>query len=104
VGSLPTHLKTIKENDMGRTKGSINGVRKQVEYGDYKYNVGDIVIYMGGLYEEYKGKSATIISRSKRRIYRYYDVEFESGKRMELKEEWIKINNIIDCEDVIDEN
>ena len=56
---------------------------------NYKYNIGDRVTYLGGLYVEYKTKSGTIIAKSTRKGFNYYIVVFEDGKQMELRENWI---------------
>lgn len=55
----------------------------------FKYDLCDRVTYLGGLYVEYKHKIGTIIARSCRKSFNYYIVEFEDGKQMELRENWI---------------
>ena len=56
----------------------------------YKFKIDDVVIYLGGLYTEYKNCKATVLSRSNQKSMNYYTVEFENGKIMELKENWIE--------------
>jgi hypothetical protein len=56
----------------------------------YKFEVGDMVIHIGNIYEQYKLKTATIMSRNTRKSIPYYLIEFEDGKQMEVKETWIK--------------
>jgi hypothetical protein len=56
----------------------------------YKFDVGDMVIHIGKLYDQYKLKTATIMSRNTRKSIPYYLIEFEDGKQMEVKETWIK--------------
>jgi hypothetical protein len=62
----------------------------------YKYNIGDSIIYLGGLYKEYQNKSAVIIEKSYRKSFAYYVVKFEDGKTMELREGWIKVAEVED--------
>jgi hypothetical protein len=56
----------------------------------YKFEVGDMAIHIGNIYEQYKLKTATIMSRNTRKSIPYYLIEFEDGKQMEVKETWIK--------------
>lgn len=60
----------------------------------YKFEVGNMVIHLGSLYEEYKLKIAKVLSRSERKATNYYLIEFEDGKQMEVKESWIKGLNL----------
>jgi hypothetical protein len=73
------------------TNKIVNTVKSsyQLRKEKYKYDVGDVGIYLGGLYEKYKKSSMKILSRTCKKAFNYYIVEFEDGKQMELKENWI---------------
>jgi hypothetical protein len=81
---------------MGRLKGSKNNIfstiksKKELTENKYKHKVGDKIIYIGGLYPNYKNLQADILSRSSQKAKIYYSVIFEDGKKMELREDWIK--------------
>ena len=62
----------------------------QIRKEKFKFEVNNIVIHLGSLYDEYKLKSAKVLSRSSRKSTNYYVIEFEDGKQMEVKELWIK--------------
>lgn len=42
----------------------------------YQFNVGEQVIYVGGLYSEHKNKIATILERNKSHDKEYYTIKF----------------------------
>jgi hypothetical protein len=90
---------------VARIKGSKNGIRSKAvstSIHNYKYDVGDSVIYLGGLYKQYQYKNCVIVDRTTRRISHYYDVMFEDGHKMiGLREDWIKR---IELEECVDEN
>ena len=62
----------------------------------YKYNIDDLIVYLGGLYEKYKNTSAIITEKSYRKSFAFYVVKFEDGKVMELREDWIKLAEVTD--------
>lgn len=70
---------------------------------DFKFNIGEVVINLGSLYEDYKNKECKVISQIFSKGFNYYKVEFEDGKVMELKESWMKKKENIESEDIIDE-
>jgi hypothetical protein len=85
--------------NMARTKGSKNGVRKLSQptnkrISPFVYNVGQSVQYKGILFDEYINKIGVVRRRSvEKGCYKYYFVEFEDGKILGFKEEWISEYN-----------
>jgi hypothetical protein len=45
----------------------------------YQYKVGEVVIYVGCLYEEYKDQECTIVEHSKTHKLEYYKIQFWDG-------------------------
>lgn len=84
---------------MTKTKSN----RKAIIYDDYKYNIDDVVINLGSLYEEYKHAECVVISRSRQKSVKWYDVKFKDGKLMNVKEAWIKSKEVIESEVIINE-
>jgi hypothetical protein len=78
----------------------------KVQNDNYKFNVNTKVVHLGGLYPQYKSQVATIVSKYKyKSFYNYYEIMFEDGHKMEVKEEWIKgIDMKNESEDVNNEN
>jgi len=84
---------------MGRTEGSKNGTKKKTQPKNKKvspflYDSRSSVIYLGNMYDGYKNAVATVVRRSvEKGYYKWYFIEFADGKRIHVKEDWIKENS-----------
>jgi hypothetical protein len=46
---------------------------------NYKYEVGDIVVYTGGMYDKYKNQECEIVIRERQHQGQYYKIKFADG-------------------------
>ena len=99
---------------MARTKGSQNKSttikntiksKAQLNKEKYKYSLGEYVIYIGKLYDDYINQEAIVISRSTSNGKQYYKVKFtKNNKELMLYEQLLKPKfEQITMEDVINE-
>lgn len=58
--------------------------KNKSENKSFQHNVEDIVIYVGSLYDLYKGQKCTVKDRSKKHIREYYKVQFLDGVTHEI--------------------
>jgi hypothetical protein len=72
-----------------KTKYSTIKTKRQLIAEKYKFEVGDAVKYLGGLYPELKNVKAKVLGRSCSKSFNNYEVEFENGKILTLREAWI---------------
>ncbi len=56
----------------------------------YKYKTGEIVYYVGKIFEDLINKPATIIRRSTSRDKPQYKIQYENGLIRILEERWIR--------------
>ena len=49
----------------------------------FQFNIGEVVIYVGGLYSKYKNKECVIVDKSKKRITEWYRVKFADNVEFE---------------------
>ena len=67
----------------------------QIKNKKFEHKVEDFVIYVGGLYDEYKKKKCKILNRaSKKNIYNYYNIEFEDGFIMSCVKEHLLVKEV----------
>ncbi len=74
-----------------KSKNSTIKTKRQIIAEKYKYEVEDVVKYLGGLYPELKTIKGKVLSRTCSRACNHYEIEFENGIVLKLKEDWIKI-------------
>ncbi len=96
---------------MARTKGSKNGVLKPKKTSNkavepYKFRNKEKVIYHTGLFGDYKDQIATVTRcYLEKRFYKWYMIEFEDGRKMPVKEDWIMgINEVAEVTEVSNED
>ncbi len=67
-------------------------INKPKKTSSFQFQVGDEVIYLGYLYDEYRNKKCIVISRSRNRnrIHEYYKLQFEDNFIMETIENAIR--------------
>jgi hypothetical protein len=66
------------------------GKSTQTQDSDFKYTLGQTVLYRSGLYTKYKNKEFTIIKRTKEKsFYNWYTIQHEDGYIINVKEDWI---------------
>jgi hypothetical protein len=72
-----------------KNKGKNIKKTKQIDT-DFLYNIGDNIVYLGGLYEVYKNKTFQVIKRSKEKsFYKWYTIKHEDETILNVKEAWI---------------
>lgn len=72
---------------------------------DYKFDIGEQAIYIGGLYENYKNQICTILKRNNKMHRIDYSIQFSDNtiincvlERVLIKVEDVNINNVIESD------
>lgn len=63
--------------------------KKEIREARYEYAIDNNIKYLGSLYENYKNTKAKIKNRNCKGLCNYYEIEFEDGRIMNVKETWI---------------
>lgn len=84
---------------------NIKKTNKSKKNDKFMYELYQEVLYKGSLYENCKGKTAKVISRSTEKgYYKWYVIEFEDGFTMRVKETWIGDAENLESEEMTNEN
>jgi hypothetical protein len=72
--------------------------KKKSKRTEFKFSVGEEIMYVGKLFDQYEKEKGEILSRNSSKGKIYYKVKFEDGKVLEFMEAILKRESEVDCD------